>query len=208
MKAVLFDLDGTLHDRNATIRDWLEVHRQEFALPESYAARFLELDDYGYRSKREVITRLVEELRLPHAVDTLLDTYWSHLNHARVMPYTHEVLHELRQRGVRVGIVTNGWKEAQSRCLEVCELEELADDVVISKVVGLSKPDPAIYRLAPERLGAEVHSTWFVGDSPRNDIWGPQQIGLRAAWLPTGHAMDEEIPDAVLHDLRDVLLLD
>lgn len=159
MKTVLFDLDGTLHDRNATIRDWLEVHRQEFALPESYAARFLELDDFGYRSKREVITRLVEELRLPHAVDTLLDTYWFHLNHARVMPYTHEVLTELRQRGVRVGIVTNGWKEAQSRCLEVCGLEELADDVVISKVVGLTKPDPAIYRLALERLGAEVHST-------------------------------------------------
>ncbi|ACO45788.1 HAD family hydrolase [Deinococcus deserti] len=177
MKAVLFDLDGTLHDRNATIRDWLEVHRQEFALPETYAARFLELDDYGYRSKREVITRLVQELELPHGVDTLLDTYWLHLNHARVMPYTHEVL----QRGVRVGIVTNGWKEAQSRCLQVCALEG---------------------------LGAEVDSTWCVSDSPRNDIWGPQQIGLRAAWLPTGHALDGEIPDAVLHDLRDVLLLD
>ena len=76
MKAVLFDLDGTLHDRNATIRDWLEVHRREFALPGAYSARFLKLDDYGYRSKREVMTRLVDELGLPHAVDTLLDTYW------------------------------------------------------------------------------------------------------------------------------------
>ncbi|GGK14157.1 hypothetical protein GCM10008955_04370 [Deinococcus malanensis] len=208
MKAVLFDLDGTLHDRNATIRDWLEVHRQEFALPEAYTARFLELDDYGYRGKREVMTRLVEELGLPHAVDTLLDTYWRHLNHARVMPHTHEVLNELRDRGIRVGIVTNGWQEAQSRCLQGCQLEGLADDVVISKVVGLSKPDPAIYRLALERLGAEVQSTWFVGDSPRNDIWGPQQIGLRAAWLPTGHALGEETPDTVLGDLRDVLALD
>ncbi|MFD1730172.1 HAD family hydrolase [Deinococcus malanensis] len=160
------------------------MHRQEFALPEAYTARFLELDDYGYRGKREVMTRLVEELGLPHAVDTLLDTYWRHLNHARVMPHTHEVLNELRDRGIRVGIVTNGWQEAQSRCLQGCQLEGLADDVVISKVVGLSKPDPAIYRLALERLGAEVQSTWFVGDSHATTSGAHSRLGCGRPGCP------------------------
>lgn len=47
----------------------------------------------------------------------------------------------------------------------------------------------------------------IVGDSPRNDIMGPQTVGLRAALLPTGHARTGEKPDAVLADLRAVLTL-
>ena len=81
------------------------------------------------------------------------------------------------------------------------------DDVVISKVVGLSKPDPAIYRLALHRLGVDAAETWFVGDSPSNDIAGPQAVGLRAAFLGTGPALAGERPDTVLSDLRDVLRL-
>ena len=40
MNAVLFDLDGTLHDRAATIRRWLAEHLRQFDLPVAYAARF------------------------------------------------------------------------------------------------------------------------------------------------------------------------
>lgn len=176
-------------------------------LPAGYAERFTELDDLGYRSKREVIPQLVREFGLAHDPETLFADFWTHLDDARPMPYAHAVLRELRGRGVRLGIVTNGWKEAQTRCLGACGLAGLVDDVVISKAVGLSKPDPAIYTLALTRLGVEAGDTWFVGDSPRNDIWGPQQVGLRAAYLPTGHPLKGERPDAVLGDLRDVLHL-
>ncbi|MFD2609292.1 HAD family hydrolase [Deinococcus taklimakanensis] len=64
-----------------------------------------------------------------------------------------------------------------------------------------------LYTLALERLGVSAAEAWFVGDSPRNDVWGPQQVGLRAAYLPTGHALTGQTPDATLRDLRDVLSL-
>lgn len=63
-QAIFFDLDGTLHDRAATLRTWLPHHQARFGLPDGYAARFLELDDFGYRPKREVMPLLVEELGL------------------------------------------------------------------------------------------------------------------------------------------------
>ncbi|WP_019011711.1 HAD family hydrolase [Deinococcus aquatilis] len=91
--------------------------------------------------------------------------------------------------------------------LERTGLIHLVDDVVISKAVSLSKPNPAIYHLSLEPLQVDAADAWFVGDSPRNDVWGPQQVGLRAAYLPTGHPIGLERPDAVLHDLRDVLNL-
>lgn len=208
LKALLFDLDGTLHDRNATARRWLGGHVQRFDLPSAYAARFVELDDFGYRPKVEVMPLLVQEFELTHPVQALLDDFAAHFMAAPVpMLHAHAVLRELRARGVRLGIVTNGWPEVQTACLNGCGLTELVDDVVISKAVGLSKPDPAIYHLALERLGVTAAATWFVGDSPRNDVAGPQGVGLRAAFLPTGHALAGERPDAVLTDLRDVLAL-
>ncbi|WP_102125047.1 HAD family hydrolase [Deinococcus planocerae] len=208
MKAVLFDLDGTLHDRAATLRGWLAGHVARYGLPDGYAERFTVLDDLGYRPKREVMPLLVHEFALTRDPQVLLDDFSAHSLAAPVpMPHAHDVLRELRWRGVQVGVVTNGWVEAQTACLERSALAPLVDDVVISQGVGLSKPDPAIYTLALSRLGVSAADAWFVGDSPRNDVWGPQQVGLRAAYLPTGHALKGEVPDAVLGDLRDVLSL-
>ncbi|OLV19942.1 HAD family hydrolase [Deinococcus marmoris] len=208
LKAVLFDLDGTLHDRNATIFQWLKGHTRRFDLPAAYAARFLKLDDFGYRPKSEVMPLLVREFGLAHPAQALLDDFSDHAFGQPVpVPHTHAVLAELRQRGVLLGIVTNGWELKQRQTLHGLDLTRRVDDVVISKAVGLSKPDPAIYRLALERLGVDAADAWFVGDSPRNDITGPQAVGLRAAFLCTGHALAGERPDAVLGDLRDVLAL-
>ncbi|GAA5532712.1 phosphoglycolate phosphatase [Deinococcus aluminii] len=197
-----------MHDRGATLRGWLAGHVERHALPAGYAERFTELDDFGYRSKREVLPQLVRELALPHDPEVLWADFSEHSLAAPVpMPHALDILRELRARGVRVGVVTNGWVEAQTACLERTGLLPLVDDVVISKSVGLSKPDPAIYTLALARLGVSGADAWFVGDSPRNDVWGPQQVGLKAAYLPTGHGLKGERPDAVLRDLRDVLTL-
>lgn len=208
MQAIFFDLDGTLHDRNATIRAWLREHLERFGLPPAYAERFLVLDDFGYRSKSNVIPQLVQELALPHDPDKLLADFSAHaFSRPVLMPHAHAVLRELRARGVRLGIVTNGWVEKQTETLDGLCLPNLVDDVVISKAVGLSKPDPRIYTLALERLGVSAQQAWFVGDSPKNDVCGPKQVGLKTAFLPTGHALGEEEPDVVLEDLRGVLEL-
>ncbi|WP_233218647.1 HAD family hydrolase [Deinococcus arcticus] len=204
-RAILFDLDGTLHDRAATLQAWLAEHTARFALPGGYAERFVQLDDFGYRSKTLVVPQLAQEFGLGHDPQALLDHYASHMAHAVPMPHAHDVLRELRARGVRLGVVTNGWAAVQRACLDRCGLTALVDDVVISQVVGLSKPDPRIYELALARLGVAAAAAWFVGDSPRNDVWGPQAVGLRAAYLPTGHGLGAEVPEVVLGDLRGVL---
>ncbi len=103
--------------------------------------------------------------------------------------------------------MTNGWELKQRQTLDGLDLSGRVDDVVISKAVGHSKPDLAIYRLALSRLGVTAADTWFVGDSPQNDITGPQAVGMQAAFLGTGHSLAGERPDALLGDLRDVLVL-
>jgi epoxide hydrolase-like predicted phosphatase len=71
-----------------------------------------------------------------------------------------------RAQGVRSGLVSNSWGAADLYQRE--RFAELFDAVVISGEVGLRKPDPAIYRLAAERLGVAPERLVFVDDLPGN----------------------------------------
>ncbi|WP_425147429.1 HAD family hydrolase [Deinococcus sp.] len=209
MKAVLFDLAGTLHDRAQSVQRYLRRHIGRFEVPAGYAERWTELDDLGYRPKREVFGQLVGEFTLKHDPEALLQDFLDHAwNDLAPMPHAHVVLREVWRRGVRVGIVTNGLTVKQRACIRGLTIEGLIDDVIVSEAVKLRKPDPASFHLALERLGVTPDEAWYVGDSPQNDVAGPQSAGLRAALFPGGHSLPPEIvPDARLEDLRGVLAL-
>ena len=205
--AVLFDLDGTLHDRAETVRRYLAGHVRRFDLPEGYAERWTVLDDLGYRSKPEVFPQLVAEFGLKHDPQVLLQDFGDHAwADCQLMPHSHEVLAELRQCGLKLGLVTNGWSEKQRQCMAGLGLADAFDTVIVSREVGCSKPEPRIYALALEQLGVQAAQTLFVSDSPLNDVAGPQSAGMKAALFPGGHALPGHIrPDYVLTDLRGVL---
>jgi putative hydrolase of the HAD superfamily len=208
--ALLFDLDGTLHDRAETIRGFLVGHLTRYPAPPAYAERFITLDDLGYRAKRLVFPQLISEFALTHDPQALLDDFSDHAWDApAAMPHAAAVLAELRARGTRLGIITNGWTVKQLACLDGLRgVLGTFDEVLVSEAVGLRKPDPAIFRLGLARLGVTAVQAWYVGDSPQNDVLGPQSAGLRAALLPGGHPLPEGVrPDAALRDLRDVLTL-
>ncbi len=206
-RAVLFDLDGTLHDRAGTIRRYLEGHVERFSTPRGYAERWTVLDDLGYRPKREVFGQLVGEFGLEHDPQTLLQDFSDHAwADCQIMPHTLYVLSTLRHHGLKLGLVTNGWSEKQRQCLAGLGLTDAFHTVIVSSEVGLNKPDPRIYALALDRLGESASEVLFVGDSPVNDVQGPQSAGMKAALFPSGHTLPAHIrPDWVLEDLRDVL---
>jgi HAD superfamily hydrolase (TIGR01549 family) len=67
--------------------------------------------------------------------------------------------------------------------------------VIISAEVGLRKPNGRIYRRMLEMLTLNASDVLFVGDTPREDILGPQQVGMRTAWISNGRpAVPEGIP--------------
>jgi putative hydrolase of the HAD superfamily len=75
---------------------------------------------------------------------------------------------------------------------------------VISGVVGVEKPDPAIWRLAFERAGVAAHETAYVGDNPEFDVWPAAALGMTPILIDRrGRFPDHE--GARIEDLRDLV---
>ncbi|MFL6111842.1 MAG: HAD family hydrolase [Catenulispora sp.] len=74
----------------------------------------------------------------------------------------------IRESGVKVAVLSNSWGLHPHNVYERWELETRFDDVVYSELVGLRKPDPAIYVLAAQRLGLPPEHCVFVDDTFAN----------------------------------------
>lgn len=79
-----------------------------------------------------------------------------------------ELVVELRAAGLRTGMLTNNVAELRGRWWPVAQWTELFDDIVDSHEVGMRKPNPAIYRLALDRLAVSASRTVFLDDLAPN----------------------------------------
>jgi putative hydrolase of the HAD superfamily len=89
------------------------------------------------------------------------------------------VLEELRERGLRLGLISNCSSEV-GELWDGSRFAGLFDAVVLSADVGLCKPDPRIYGLALERLGVEPGEAIFVGDGESDELVGAEAVGMTA----------------------------
>lgn len=72
----------------------------------------------------------------------------------------------------------------------------LVRDIVLDTVCGVSKPDPAIYRLALDRLKSASHRCVMIGDDIDNDVVPAKQIGMQSIWIePYPYNEDIVVPD-------------
>jgi putative hydrolase of the HAD superfamily len=127
----------------------------------------------------------------------------------RLYPDALPAVDRLRQKGYRVGLISNfeGWLEEMLVELQAGDVFEVS---VISGLVGVEKPDPRIYEIALEQAGVEPEAAAHVGDSVRLDVEPATAVGIKAVLLdrsgkhpdagwPTIRSL-EELP-AVIPDL-------
>ena len=98
----------------------------------------------------------------------------------RLFPDALETMAAVRQRGLKVGLLSN-WDHRLRPVLEGLGLVPLLDAVVISCEVGAEKPDPRIFHAAGSVLGvACAEEVLHVGDSYRDDVLGALAVGMGA----------------------------
>jgi putative hydrolase of the HAD superfamily len=81
-----------------------------------------------------------------------------------------------------LGVVSNFYGNLDV-VLDEFGLTKLIKVAIDSEVVGVRKPDPRIFRLALESLGADPKKTWVIGDSYERDIVPGKALGCSTIWL-------------------------
>ena len=108
---------------------------------------------------------------------------------------TSEALARLRDAGIRLGVVSNSDGRVEE-ALVAAGLRDYFDVVLDSALVGVEKPDPAIFRAALDALGVAPAEALYVGDLYEVDVVGARAAGMDAVLLlPPEHA-------AASHDCR------
>jgi HAD superfamily hydrolase (TIGR01509 family) len=106
----------------------------------------------------------------------------------------------------KLGLVTNGPYDLQCSKLEASELRGYFGVVLVSRQVGILKPDPRIFTLALDQLGVTATDSVFVGDTPKTDIVGAHAAGMKAIWLNRYNVPQPEgiIPDRTIRSLAEL----
>jgi putative hydrolase of the HAD superfamily len=182
--AVLFDLDDTLHDKTATLERVAATQFTEFSLASSgvtqpaWQERFVDLNSERIE-KAEVFKRLATAFALPKALeDALFEDFDENLG-KQACPYTGTlaVLAALKQKGLKLGIVTNGRDAFQRSKIDGMGFTKFVDSIVTSGGFGVKKPDLKIFRACLEKLDVAPESTAFVGDDFAADMEPAIELG-------------------------------
>lgn len=125
-----------------------------------------------------------------------------------VVPGAVEALTELRKRDIRVGLISNTIWPGTLLLEDLLELGLLQsiEHTIFSGDAGVWKPMPAIFERMLEALQVSPHEAVFVGDNPKEDILGAQNVGMHTIWIRSlEFPLGDVQPDAIIHDQSQLL---
>ncbi len=117
---------------------------------------------------------------------------WEHAAHFELYEDAKPVLEELREQGVKLGLVSNTGRDLD----EFVAHHHLQVDAALgSRAFGRTKPHPTIFREVLQRLGVEPADAAMVGDSPEDDVEGAHAAGIEQAFLLDRDGRYPEVAD-------------
>ena len=142
--------------------------------------------------------------------DAFLTSYFEAWDpHTFTGPEVAPLLRLLRERGIKVGVLSNTlWpRSAHERVFLRDEVLGLIDGAVYSSEIPWAKPHPEAFRAAMTAISVDDPAACvFVGDRPYDDVHGAKEAGMRAVLIPHSDVppFDDAIPDAVITSLADL----
>lgn len=130
---------------------------------------------------RALYRHLLTEAQYPPPLEPGVEYLWSEWRSARRLRLFDDArgaFRLLHEAGYRLGVISN-WDDSFEGALKRLDAWEPFEIHIASCLVGLSKPDPAIFHHALEMAQTQPSQSWYVGDQVDTDIEPAHQIGMK-----------------------------
>jgi len=161
-------------------------HDREIRLEDLYQDMLFEL---GLHPEREVIGHINQLYR---------DSFQT-----KMIEGVEEVLKVLSER-YKLAVISNAMSDVPRCALKKSGLERYFVAVVISRDLGIRKPDPEIFNFALNRLDVENDEAIHVGDSLEHDVKGARNAGMKTVWLKNDNGVLDIEPDYTIHSIEEL----
>lgn len=230
LKAIFFDLDGTLAEDGDSIRQALDLACQVVTRrwPEvnanSLAAIYRQVSDTAWNDYDRHLRHLIDpeamlmsiwrtalthwNLHDPEVERDAATTYWSYrLQHCRPYPDVFPLIHDLSST-FQLCLLTNGAPAMQRAKVTAAGLTSFFPHVFVGGDFVRGKPDQAIFHAALRAANCEPTQAVHIGDSLTHDIAGARNVGVHSVWLNRRGitaVAGSPIPDVEISTLADLL---
>lgn len=195
---LLFDFDNTLVDfggpskvafREAYEEQGLSYEDSVYKVYQGINARIWEQFENGKITtediRRERFKQLFEKLNIQGIDPVFFNGRYMHFVVQNTVLYdgVKELLEELHGK-YKMGIVTNGLKEAQRPRLAKVGITDFFEVIVVSDEIGFAKPEQAYFDFVHEKIDeVDKEKVLVIGDNPKSDILGANNFGYKSCWI-------------------------
>ena len=205
LKALLFDLDGTLADTNSVHRlTWVKILK-----PYGYDVTWdFYRDRISGRLTPEIVADLFPDLsseEVEEMAEAKEAAFRERARELEPLPGLSEFITKGQKEGMRIVLVTNAPKENVSAILGALGLEDAFEPVILGEELDAGKPDPGPYGAALEALGISREEAVAFEDSP-SGIASSVAAGIPTVGIASTHEeekLEDLGVDLVVHDFTD-----
>lgn len=179
ISGVIFDLDDTLYSEKQYVRSGYKKIA-EYLVREDAAEKL-----WGYfESGKNAIDEYLAEIGEIEKKTDCLRIYREQIPDIVLYEGVEEMIENLKERGIRVGIITDGRPEGQHNKIKALGLDQIIEDIIITDELGgeqFRKPCDIAFRIMQNRWRIPYEQMIYVGDNPTKDFHACKQLGM--SWI-------------------------
>lgn len=216
IKAVVFDFDGTLSNRQRNAYDTFVPYLRQFFGDiddleyEAILQDMMTFDCNGSTAIRNRVPAFLAKYKMPEDfLEKFSDYYAYHMpDYAVLKEETTEVLEKLKELGYKLGVITNGESRQQHTKILNVDIEKYFDSIIVSGDLdnNVKKPKKEIFDIMANNLGLKNEECMFVGDVFSSDVIGAIHGGFVPVWYPLNSDVPADFYKGYrINNLREII---
>jgi HAD superfamily hydrolase (TIGR01509 family) len=162
----------------------------------------IKCEEFWYRWDSLVLKHLkIEE---NEELPKIIHSRWFDFVDSTLYPEAKQVLLELKQRGLKIGLISTAYEEEIQFILEKADLEKTTFDIIVGvDTIRKAKPNPDTFKYAISKLNVKPEEAIFVGDNVEADYEGAEKAGIHALLIDRTGKQQSDLK--TIKNLKEIL---